>query len=74
MLLGLRLIGVGRNQYIDLMNSCRSNKRFGLFRKSGRELLPKEPLDTVTILPWWYVQIAYITEDDMKAWINYLVM
>ena len=23
---GLRLLGVGRNQYIDLMNECRSSK------------------------------------------------
>jgi hypothetical protein len=48
------------------MNSCRSNKRFGLFRKSGRELLPTKPLDTLTVLLWWRVQIAYITEEDMK--------
>lgn len=63
----LRLIGIGRNQYIELMNSCRSNKRFGLFRKSGKELLPTIPIDSVPVLPWWYVQIAYITEDDMKG-------
>lgn len=23
---GLRLLGIGRNQYIDLMNQCRSSK------------------------------------------------
>lgn len=62
----LRLLGIGRNQYIDLMNSCRSNKRFGLFRKSGRELLPGHPIDSIVILPWWTVQIGFITEEDMK--------
>ena len=25
-LAGLRLLGIGRNQYIDLMNQCRSSK------------------------------------------------
>ena len=49
-----------------MMNACRSNKRFGIFKKSAKELLPTKPLDSVPILPWWYVQIAYITEDDMK--------
>ena len=31
-----------------------------------KELLPTKPLDTVPFLPWWYVQVAYITEEDMK--------
>ena len=48
----LRLIGIGRNQYIELMNSCRSNRRFGIFKKSARELLPTAPLESVPILPW----------------------
>lgn len=26
MLTGLRLLGIGRNQYIDIMNQCRSSK------------------------------------------------
>ena len=63
----MRLIGIGRNQYIELMNSCRSNKRFGIFKKSAKELLPTMPLDTVPFLPWWFIQVAYITEDDMKS-------
>jgi len=63
----LRLLGVGRNQYIDLMNLSRSSKKFGFFRKSGRELLPGKPIENIPILPWWNVQVAYITEDDIKA-------
>ena len=46
----LRLIGIGRNQYIDLMNSCRSNRRFGLFKKSARELLPTKPIGKIKSL------------------------
>ena len=62
----LRLIGIGRNQYIDLMNMSRSSKRFGFFRRSGKELLPTKPVNNITILPWWIAQIGFVTEDDMK--------
>ena len=55
-----------RNQYIDLMNMSRSSKRFGFFRRSGKELLPVKPVDTITILPWWIVQLGFVTEEDMK--------
>ena len=55
-----------RNQYIDLMNMSRSSKRFGFFRRSGKELLPVKPVDNITILPWWIVQLGFVTEEDMK--------
>lgn len=62
----LRLLGIGRNQYIDLMNQCRSSKKF--FRKKPpKELLPTRPVETVTIDPWWVVNIGYITEDDIRV-------
>ena len=58
---GLRLLGIGRNQYIDLMNSSRSSKRLlaGFFNrnKAGRELLPEQPVESMTMLPWWTVQV-----------------
>ncbi|XP_018417715.1 PREDICTED: protein FAM91A1 [Nanorana parkeri] len=60
----LRLLGIGRNQYIDLMNQCRSSKKF-FRRKTARDLLPVKPVD-ITIEPWWVVQSGYITEDDIK--------
>ena len=68
---GLRLLGVGRNQYIDLMNSARSRKGIfplpGIFgNRRGRELLPERPVDTMTILPWWTVQVGYVTEEDIN--------
>ena len=65
--LGLRLLGIGRNQYIDLMNQCRSTRK--LFRrKNVRELLPGLPKDII-IDSWWIVRIGHITEEDMK--VNY---
>ncbi|BES93001.1 Family with sequence similarity 91, member A1 [Nesidiocoris tenuis] len=60
----LRLLGIGRNEYIDLMNQCRSGRK--LFRrKNVKDLLPSKPVD-VHIEPWWMVDTGYITEDDIK--------
>ena len=55
------MLGIGRNQYIDLMNQSRSSKKFGVFfgRKSGKDLLPTKPVETITILPWWIVQASF---------------
>ncbi|GAB1599980.1 protein FAM91A1-like [Argonauta hians] len=61
----LRLLGIGRNQYIDLMNQNRSSKKF-FRRKPVRELLPIQPVDSVSADHWWIVNIGYITEDDIK--------
>uniref|UniRef100_A0A8C2E7Q0 Family with sequence similarity 91 member A1 n=1 Tax=Cyprinus carpio TaxID=7962 RepID=A0A8C2E7Q0_CYPCA len=60
----LRLLGIGRNQYIDLMNQCRSSKKF-FRRKTARDLLPAKPVE-ITVEPWWVVQTGYITEDDIR--------
>ncbi|NXA47593.1 F91A1 protein, partial [Nothocercus julius] len=60
----LRLLGIGRNQYIDLMNQCRSSKKF-FRRKTARDLLPVKPVE-IAIEAWWVVQSGYITEDDIK--------
>ncbi|XP_053102914.1 protein FAM91A1 isoform X2 [Hemicordylus capensis] len=60
----LRLLGIGRNQYIDLMNQCRSSKKF-FRRKTARDLLPVKPVE-ISIEAWWVVQAGYITEDDIK--------
>ncbi|KAK3880789.1 hypothetical protein Pcinc_014741 [Petrolisthes cinctipes] len=61
----LRLLGIGRNQYIDLMNQCRSSRK--LFRKKNvRDLLPLLPSDIV-IDPWWMVCVGCVTEEDIKS-------
>jgi len=60
---GLRLLGIGRNQYIDLMNQYRSSRK--LFRKKqARELLPTKPT-SISIEPWYFVEVGYLTEDDV---------
>lgn len=40
----LRLLGIGRNQYIDLMNPCRSSTFF-FTRKTAHDLLPVKPIE-----------------------------
>ena len=38
------------------------------FRKRPvRELLPAQPIEEVSIDPWWIAHIGYITEDDVKV-------
>ncbi|VDK64787.1 unnamed protein product, partial [Anisakis simplex] len=61
----VRLLGIGRNQYIELMNQTRSNRK--LFRRSRsiRDLLPAAPID-IHIEPWWLVCPGSILESDVK--------
>lgn len=61
---GVRLLGIGRNEYIDLMNQCRSGRK--LFRrKNVKDLLPTKPVK-INIEAWWYVQLGLVTEEDIK--------
>ncbi|XP_015781162.1 protein FAM91A1 [Tetranychus urticae] len=62
----LRILGIGRNQYIDLMNQCRSRTFLGIMRKPIRDLLPKRPLKDIVIEYWWKIFPGYVTEDDMR--------
>lgn len=60
----LRLLGIGRNEYIDLMNQCRSGRKI-FRRKNVKDLLPSKPID-ITMESWWCVDVGYITEEDIK--------
>lgn len=65
----LRLLGVGRNQYIDLMNQCKRSERVRSgFRKRVVSLpqLPSQPLPTVMLLPNWRVDVGQVMEEDVK--------
>jgi len=60
----LRLMGIGRNQYIELMNQYKSKK---FFRRRGiKDLLPSRPVEISHVEPWWEVNIGYVTEDDIR--------
>ncbi|EGT57461.1 hypothetical protein CAEBREN_00424 [Caenorhabditis brenneri] len=62
----VRLLGIGRNQYIDLMNQTRSNRKFLRRSKTAKELLPQKPAK-LTIESWWMTNVGAILESDVKT-------
>ena len=73
----LRLLGIGRNQYIELINQSRTILQAGRKKMflnlshwktpaSIRHLLPSQPVDSVHIQPWWIVNLGCVTDDDVK--------
>ncbi|KAL1546794.1 protein FAM91A1-like isoform X1 [Salvia divinorum] len=62
----LRITGIGRNEFIDIMNKCRSKKIMWKLNKSiAKELLPIEPVDFV-IESWWGVSLVNFTLEEFK--------
>ncbi|KAL4559015.1 hypothetical protein LXL04_031147 [Taraxacum kok-saghyz] len=62
----LRLTGIGRNEFIDIMNKCRSKKIMWKLNKSiARESLPTHPVD-IAIEPWWGVCLVNFTIEEFK--------
>ncbi|CAF1364252.1 unnamed protein product [Adineta steineri] len=77
----LRLLGIGRNQYIELINQSRTilqaaRKKMFLNLSnwktpaSIRHLLPSQPVDSVHIHPWWVINLGCVTDDDVKQCTN----
>lgn len=62
---GLRLLGIGRNEYLELVAKARSLGRRGR-AKAIRALLPRVPLN-IPMQPWWRVELGYVLEDDVKV-------
>ncbi|CAH2042152.1 unnamed protein product, partial [Iphiclides podalirius] len=60
----LRLLGIGRNEYLELVAKARSLGRRGRSR-AIRALLPRVPTN-IPMLPWWRVELGYVLEDDVK--------
>uniref|UniRef100_A0AC34FAU9 Protein FAM91A1 n=1 Tax=Panagrolaimus sp. ES5 TaxID=591445 RepID=A0AC34FAU9_9BILA len=63
---GVRLLGIGRNQYIDLMNQSRSSRRLFRRNKNVRELLPIHPVN-FHIEPWFLICDGCIVENDIRV-------
>ncbi|KAK9930408.1 hypothetical protein M0R45_027446 [Rubus argutus] len=62
----LRLTGIGRNEFIDIMNKCRSKKIMWKLNKSiAKELLPTQPVD-FAIEPWWGICLVNFTLEEFK--------
>ncbi|KAF5740192.1 hypothetical protein HS088_TW11G00258 [Tripterygium wilfordii] len=61
-----RLTGIGRNEFIDIMNKCRSKKIMWKLNKSiAKELLPAQPVD-FPIESWWGVCLVNFTLEEFK--------
>ncbi|RDX87627.1 Protein FAM91A1, partial [Mucuna pruriens] len=62
----LRLTGIGRNEFIDIMNKCRSKKIMWKLNKSiAKEHLPTQPVD-FPIEPWWGVSLVNLNLEEFK--------
>lgn len=62
---GRRLLGIGRNQFIDAMNKTRSKTFLGRKRYSPKDLLTTQPVDPVFIDYWWTVRLSTTNEREM---------
>jgi hypothetical protein len=56
----LRVTGIGRNEYIQIVNSCKGKKLlWRVNRAVAREYLPTAPQD-VRMEPWWGVAVVNV--------------
>ncbi|KAI1722569.1 protein FAM91A1 [Ditylenchus destructor] len=62
----MRGLGIGRNQYIELMNQNRSNRKLFRRGKSVKDILPQKPTGGYTLEPWYLLCYGCILEHDMK--------
>lgn len=64
--LGLRVLGIGRNEYLALVSDIKTNSS-KLFRKPNpQNYLPRFPV-RINIEPWWKVEVGYVLESDIKV-------
>ncbi|XP_024377008.1 uncharacterized protein [Physcomitrium patens] len=62
----LRLTGIGRNEFIDIMNKCRAKKLMWKLNKSiVKEMLPTQPVN-FRMEPWWVVCFVNLTTDEYR--------
>lgn len=62
----LRVLGIGRNEYIHIMNQCKGKKLLWKVNKHvAKEYLPSQPLD-VKLEPWWYVGVVNVAEQEYR--------
>ncbi|KAL6756398.1 FAM91, N-terminal domain-containing protein, partial [Haematococcus lacustris] len=63
----LRLLGVGRNEYIATLNACKGRRLLWRVNRSSvaRDMLPYAPKDH-RIEPWWTVSVVNIGESEYR--------
>lgn len=58
----VQLVGIGRNEYIAIMNKCKAKKLLWRVNKSiAKEYLPVTPLD-LNMQPWWTVGVVNLSK------------
>jgi hypothetical protein len=63
-----RYLGIGRNEYINVMNTSRSNRAFALFKRKENQLealVPAKPCEII-LKSWWKIHIGYVSEEDVR--------
>ncbi|CAI5473041.1 unnamed protein product [Closterium sp. Yama58-4] len=61
----LRETGIGRNQFIDIMNRARAKLMWRVNRGIVKDMLPLEPVP-FPIQPWWLVCVVNLTADEYR--------
>jgi hypothetical protein len=64
----LRVVGVGRNEYISTVVQAKSKKFMWIMNIKGviKDLLPSEPLPPRPA-PWWIVNLVNLTETEYRS-------
>lgn len=63
----VQLVGIGRNEYIAIMNKCKAKKLLWRVNKSiAKEYLPVTPLD-LNMQPWWTVGVVNLSKLAVTA-------
>ncbi|KAF5832134.1 FAM91 N-terminus-domain-containing protein [Dunaliella salina] len=64
----LRLVGVGRNEYIAILNACKNRRVMWRVNRVpvARELLPQMPKEPARLEPWWGVSCVNLGEAEYR--------
>eukprot|EP00899_Mesostigma_viride_P024567 jgi/Mesvir1/5295/Mv15395-RA.1 len=61
----VRVVGIGRNEFIALMNKCKSKLMWKFNKAIAKDALPLEPV-TPIMEPWWRVSFVNVGVDEYK--------
>lgn len=72
LLKGYRILGIGRNQYLALVNDFKSHNLKKFRYQSIQYLLPMFPQE-IHIECWWKIEIGYVLESDVQVSTKYII-
>lgn len=64
--IGLRVLGIGRNEYLNLIAELKTNAPKLFRRPNPMALLPRFPVE-VNIENWWKVEVGFVLENDIRG-------